>query len=369
MAEPPVVVYMQRYGLPQPGRLDTPGDWRADWSWPPPGCDDRVLHLGAGGCLVEASDAADTSASGYDSFEYMPNVGTAAGLWSGGVPFGLAGDQRSDEAFSLVYTSIPLAEELHILGWPRAILQVSSSASVMGFVTSLSDVAPDGASVLVAKGMLNATRRNSLREPKPLTPGEVYRLDIQIDCTAWVFAPGHRIRLSIASADWPNVWPTPYAGSNRVYWGGSRASRLVLPAVPMEGSAPAPSFHASPRSVAQPSTAVDPPAWRVVQDQLTGRTKVEIENGARWRVGQTAVIERESTSSFDVDPASPSDASARGKHVYRIVRPNQATEALSSVSVQATATHFHLTIDLTVGVNGGLHFSKHWAESVPRQLL
>jgi predicted acyl esterase len=42
---------------------------------------------------------------------YVPAVGVTGGLWSGGIQFELPGDQRPDEAFSLVYGSEPLEEE------------------------------------------------------------------------------------------------------------------------------------------------------------------------------------------------------------------------------------------------------------------
>ena len=161
----------------------------------------------------------DPVANGDEELEYDPTVGVTAGLWSGGLPFGLPGDQRPDEAHSLVYTTAPLEADMHLLGWCRTVLHVSSTAPVIGFSASLSDIAPDGTSHLVAKGMLNATRRESLTEPQPLTPGEIVELDIQIDCTAWVFEKGHRLRLSIANSDWPNIWPTPYRASSRVLRG------------------------------------------------------------------------------------------------------------------------------------------------------
>jgi hypothetical protein len=55
--------------------------------------------------------------------------------------------------------------------------------------------------------------------------------------------------------------------------------------------------------------------------------------------------------------------------MFRISRPNHVTEARADVAVQATATHFHVTIELVVEVNGALHFTKHWAESVARHYL
>jgi hypothetical protein len=217
--------------------------------------------------------------------------------------------------------------------------------------------------------MLNATRRESLREPMPLLPGEIYELDIQIDCTAWTFGKGNRIRLSIASSDWPNVWPTPRVATNRVYWGAERPSRLILPTVPAQGSAVPPQFHPSPRSATRLSDAMDRPTWRVSRDQLTGLTAVELEFGANWRVNDTIIVERGSSSTFDVNPRRPSDAGAQARHVFRIIRPRSVTEACANVGVQATAACFHITIDLAVRVDGALHLTRHWVESVPRNYL
>jgi hypothetical protein len=366
--EPPIVVYMQRFQPPDPDRLDTPGDWRAEKSWPPPGAEKRTFYLGGEGTLNVDPPQDDAPAS-VDAYEYNPTVGLTAGLWSGGIPFGLPGDQRRDEAYSLVYTTPPLVEDMHILGSPRFVLYVSSTASVMGFAASLCDVAPDGTSHLIAKGMLNATRRDSFASADPLHPGEIYRLEIPIDCTGWTFSKGHFIRLSIASADWPNVWPTPECGSNRVHRSPEYLSRLILPLVPAEGSAAPPQFKTSKRTISPHREATKPPVWQFTQDQISGRTTVTLFHSNNWRVNDTITIEREASSTFEVDPARPSDASAKGCHLYRIVRPNQEIQSKADLSVQATNTHFHLIIQVEVRVNGALHFTKHWAETVPRHYL
>ena len=217
-------------------------------------------------------------------------MGTTAGLWSGGVPFGLPGDQRRDEARSLVYTSAPLDAPLTILGRARAILHVASSARVMGVAVSLADVDPDGVSQLVAKGMLNGTRRHSLTEPEPLEPGVVEELAIDIDATAWRFLPGHRLRVAIAAADWPNVWPTPEIGTLTVHHGPARPTRLILPVVPDDGDATPPSFVSSPVAVRH-AAAFEPPAtWTVSEDALTGRVGGHdpARDGTRHAAGEPA---------------------------------------------------------------------------------
>ncbi len=365
MDQPPVVVYMQHYQPPEAGRLDAVGEWRAETDWPPPGAGEMTLYLGDGYSLSDRPPISEHA----DAYRYTPTVGVTGGLWSGGLPFGLPGDQRPDEAFSLFYTTRPLSEDLHILGRPRAVLHVSSSASVMGFVVSLCDVAPDGTSHLVAKGMLNATRRDSFSDSRSLTPGESYELDIPIDCTGWVFARGHRVRLNVASADWPNVWPTPELATNHVYRGGERPSRLVLPTVPAQGSATPPPLRPSPKMVRWRSDAVCPPTWRVTHDLLTGQKTVDIGLRSSWRLHTGAVVERESHSEFEIDPGDPAHASARGRHVYRIARAGLVTQACAEVVVQGAVNHFHVTIDLEVRINDVLHFTRRWVESVPRQGL
>ena len=364
MDEPPVVVYMQDYQRPDADRLETAGHWRAETGWPAPGAGQTTLHLAAGGAL-----AADPGDDGADEFEYVPSVGVTAGLWSGGLQFGLSGDQRADEAYSQVYTSAPLDDDLYVLGRARARLHVSSTAAVIGFAVSLSDVAPDGASRLVAKGVLNATRRRSLTEPEPLVPGEVCELAIDIDCTAWHFQPGHRIRLAVASADWPNVWPTPEPATNRVYRGAARPSALVLPTVPAAGSAAPPAFRPSPEILPRHADRAAPPIWEVVHDALSRRARVHIFEKNTERITGTTVVTREYELHSFVDAGDPAGASARGRHTSTIRRPGGITEATSWVHVQGSATHFHVTIDLAVTVDGLVHHTRQWTESVPRQLL
>lgn len=363
MQEPPVVAYEQCSAGPDPGRVTRPGRWRAERAWPVPGGGSLKLFLGGGGGLGSAGEA------GHDSLEYDATVGTCGGLWSAGLPFGLPGDQRPDEALSLVYTSAALAEDVHIFGRPRVELHASTTATVLGFAVSLSDVAPDGGSELVVKGMLNATRRASLAEPAPLVPGEVYALSIELDATAWCFAAGHRIRVAVANADWPNVWPTPEPATSRVWRGRGRASSLTLPVVPAAGSAEAPAFRPAPAAPVAHSEAADAPVWRTVRDGLSRQSWVSYSFRRRERVNPATVVERAWEFSAHVDPGEPAAASARGVHTSTVVRPSGTVAATSAVSVRGAATRLHITIDLEVRVDSVPFHVRRWSESVPRRLL
>ena len=127
-----------------------------------------------------------------------------SGFWWGE----LLSDPRPVDAFSLVYDSAPLKEELAILGRPRALLQASATAPLADWFVRLSDVAPDGTVTQITGAGINGAQRESMTEPQALEPGKFYALDITMHLTSWVFPAGHRMRLAISNALWPMILPT-----------------------------------------------------------------------------------------------------------------------------------------------------------------
>src|SRR5262249_33252431 len=281
-------------------------------------------HLSSGQSLAEHKPAQPDA----DELAYEPAVGVMGGLWSGGFRFGLPADQRPDEVFAVVYTSARLEHELCVIGNPKLIVHVSSSAPVIGFAASLSDIAPDGASALISKGMLNATRRESMIDPKPLEEGEIYELSFPLDATAWTFPEGHRIRLAIANADWPNVWPTPYLATSWIHHGGVRSSRLILPTVRPTGSANLPALPPCPVQE-MPRLSDDParPVWDVTTDMLTGRKRVVLSDRGSVRIDDSTVKEVAEALTAELDPRNPATASVRGEHTVRFCFPHSMLEA------------------------------------------
>lgn len=361
--EPPVQVYMQSYDPPRPDRTMTSGAWRAEADWPVKEGTTQMLFLRGDGRMGDAPDAFE------HAYDYHPAVGLTAGLWSAGVPFGLPSDQRADEAYSLVFTSDALTEPRAILGWAHAQITVSSSAEVMAFVASLSDVAPDGASALIAKGALNGTRRESLVTPTPLTPDERYALDIEIDCTGWVFRPGHRIRLSIASSDYPNLWPTPLPGRNTLHSTLGQPSLLTLPVVPLESSLSAPAYEeATPAGTNYPART-DKPPWRVVWDVLNNRAGIEIEMEGRSRPHPNVELMSETHMHTSVSLLNPADVGATGISRVRRITPDMDIDVTGRMNIRSTVEAFHLTVGLDVKVDGLPHFSRRWTKTAPRVLL
>jgi len=372
MDGPKVAVYVQAYDEPRPMRTATSGYWRAEPSFPVPGARTKTLWLSPG---VLSEDVPAKAATRFEEYRYRPTVGIAGGLWSAGVPYGLPTDQRADEAYSLTYTTAPLSQPLEIIGMPRAVIHADSTAPVMAFVARLCDVAPDGTSALVTIGVLNGTRRTSLERPEAMTPGEVYELFVDLDATAWRFDKGHRLRLSISSADFPNLWPTPYDGINRLYMGALRPSRLDLPAVPLRNGA-GDALPGNEFDLFVPPTAntwyqgePDNPPWQIVHDLLNDRTGLKLDFVSTYRGGKSMVATRTSKLTVWASNRDPSDVSAVGQHLRTIKRLDGVMNIDTSANLTSTVDSFHLSIQLNVKVNGMLHHQARWARSYPRALL
>jgi putative CocE/NonD family hydrolase len=141
----------------------------------------------------------------------------------------------------IAYTSEPLTEELTVSGWPHLELFASSDGDDTDWHVKMTDVWPDGRSLKVCQGCRRASYRDSLEQPAPLTPGEVARFDVELWPVHHCFLPGHRIRVTITSSDFP--WfarnlnrfgplkdqAEPRVATNAVHHGGPHPSRIRLP--------------------------------------------------------------------------------------------------------------------------------------------
>lgn len=112
-------------------------------------------------------------------------------------------DHRAIEPVCLTYTSEPLLTDLDVVGQVRLVLFASSTCVDTDFVARLTDVFPDGRSILVVDGIARARYRHGRFKPRRLKPGKVHRFDIDLWSTAWRFAAGHRLRLAITSSCFP----------------------------------------------------------------------------------------------------------------------------------------------------------------------
>ena len=349
--EPPVTVFVRKHIEPSATRVMDNGFWRAEAEWPPARNEDRPLYLHSTGALSPKPEA--TPAPNCGTLKYDPAVGMASGRHARPP---LPMDQRPDEAYSLTYMTVPLEQDLELIGRPRAILHVSSTTNVTAFSVKLCDVAPDGTSALVTKGYLNATHRSSHSEPSPLEPGKVYELDVELLALAYVFEAGHRIRVAIASSDFPDAWPTPKPCTNTVYYGSELPSQIILPATPAQSpKLPEPDLRPSEVPLPAPEAVLKPDVT-VTRDLIDGTATIN------------QMLAEGCTSSFTVSSKEPAKAIAKATYRRAAAHPGGKVAVETQCITASDSAAFHHLVDVAIEVNDKLHFQKSWSESVPREL-
>ncbi len=247
---------------------------------------------------------------------------------------------------------------------------MSSTAEIATLAARLIDVAPDGSAALVTKGVLNLTHRESHTQPTPLVPGQRYQVAVELDATGWIFIPGHRIRLSLAGADFPNSWPSPLPHSTSISCGGAHPARLSLPALAAQ-EPPLPAPQLRPPEPFEPlvQSYANPAVWRVTHDHIAGTAEVLMSTAGRTRLADGTTIDSYRDGVAIASQRDPARASMRGVNRITLTWPDRTIEASARGQIESTADTLHVTIQLAITIDGLPYHSRHWARSIPRRLL
>jgi hypothetical protein len=198
--------------------------WRSEDGWPLGRAKEQRWHLQAGGRLsTRPPERAEPSVFTLDPDDPVPSHGGTIlmpGQYIRGPREQSAIEARPDV---LVFSSEPLEHELEVTGPVRVVCWVAAETVDTDVVARLCDVWPDGRSYNVVDGILRLRFLEGLERPKPLTPGEVVRADVDLWSTSHVFAAGHRLRLHVCASDFPRYDRCPGSGES------SSVAKRVLP--------------------------------------------------------------------------------------------------------------------------------------------
>jgi putative CocE/NonD family hydrolase len=266
--EPPVRIFVMGTGdghkTPE-GRIFHGGQWRSENEWPLARAQNTSFYFHADGTLSRSAPAGAAPPTVYthDPERPVPTVGGQSafqGSWTPPVPLekGAGGfDQRDMNGVPLrlrpdviVFQTEPLEQDTEVTGPITVQLRASSSAVNTDFTAKLIDVYPpsadwpEGYEMIFQDGVIRASHRESLSNPTPLVPGNVYDFTIEIPPVSNVFKKGHRIRVDIASSNYPRFDLNPgtmdppferrrfLKAENRIYHDRQNPSHIVLPVVP-----------------------------------------------------------------------------------------------------------------------------------------
>lgn len=238
MNTPPVAYYV----MGDPTDPNAPGNqWRTADTWPPP-AKYTPYYLRSDGRLLPQAPPANEPPQTY-TYDPKNPVPTRGGN-NLNMPAGPM-DQRPVENRPdvLLFTTTVLERPLEVTGRVKVILWASSSAIDTDFTAKLTDVYPDGRSMLVLDGIIRARHRDSMEREHFMEPGKVYRFEIDLWSTSLIFNAGHRIRVAISSSNYPRFDANPNTGrqsweeqnpivaKNTIYHDAERPSHILLPVI------------------------------------------------------------------------------------------------------------------------------------------
>ena len=230
--------------------------WREEDDWPLARAKSvrYYLHSGGKAHTLSGDGSISTTVPGdepadryvYDPAEPVPTVGGALccnpteHMPPG--PFDQRGVENRQDV--LVFTTPAFEKDTEVTGPVSLELYVSSTVVDTDFTAKLVDVWPNGFAQNLTDGILRARYRDSQEKPDFMSPGESYRLNVDLWAVSNVFLAGHKLRLEVSSSNFPRFDRNPNTGedpalssrmvkaTNTIYHDRRRPSALVLPIVP-----------------------------------------------------------------------------------------------------------------------------------------
>jgi len=351
MDEPILRAWMQEPVDPAPYYEERPGRWVAEPSWPPPGIKPQAIELTFPAPHILGSE----------------HHGLLAGDWCPyGGPEELPPDQRVEDGLCLCFDTEPTVERLEILGFPGVELALSADQPRALVCIRLCDVAPDGTSLLVTRGLLNLTHRDSHEYPTPLEPGQRYTVRVPLNAIAHAFPPGHRLRVAVSPTYWPWAWPSPQPVTLTI-----DAAQLQLPV-----RAPRPEDDQLPPF--GPPEGAEPIVVEVVRgkesgceirrDILTGRHELTFRQdyGGRRRLETGLEFETYGEDVFTIFAGDPLSAVTRSDRTDGLSRGEWRVRVETSSVLSGDADSFLVT-NVVEGFEVDVRvFAKTWSLAIPR---
>jgi putative CocE/NonD family hydrolase len=199
-------------------------EWKTYDAWPPKNAelvsyyldsDGSANSLLGNGRLTTSKPAhAPSDALVYDPMHPTPSHGgqSCCLIVVPGGAFDQAGVEMRNDI--LVYTTPPLIERTDVVGNVGVTLYLSSDRKDTDLAVKLMDVGPDGKAYNLDEGIFRVRWREGWDKPVFMEAGKVYKVDIPPLVTSNSFAPGHRIRVEVASSSFPHFERNLNTGGN-----------------------------------------------------------------------------------------------------------------------------------------------------------
>ncbi|MFF3172781.1 CocE/NonD family hydrolase [Streptomyces sp. NPDC057900] len=356
MAEPLLRSWISESHRPATVYETLPGRWVGETSWPSENVSPVAYALKGGPQIVDSPQQ-----TGVDAGRFFP-FGNDADL---------PPDQRDEDAKSVSFEFPVEDAPIEILGRPRVRLRIRMDVPRGQAVARLCDVAPDGSSTLVTRGVLNLAARHGRDRADDWPAGATEDVTFELNGIGHTFPPGHRIRLAVSSSYWPWIWPQ--AGS-KGFTLDAEGSFVELP-VRRHTEDPAIHFEepeqSEPLGVVYPATLDEQrPERLVIRDVAKGEWRMEVDP----RYGGTRVypdgleFTEDAVETYTIQERDPLSAHTRSDWTVRLHRPETAWDALIETrsEISSDATHFITSNEVVCKDGGEVVFHRTWEKRIPR---
>ncbi len=223
------------------GEAGAPGNrWRDATDFPPAVKTTSYYLQHDGGLSLEEPEFTD--GTGIET-SYTSDPRHPASIPGRGFPGARDGRSFEKQDNVLEFTSSKLEQPVEWTGPVIAELQVSSTAPDTDVIVRISDVYPDGRSILLVGYPLRLRYREGFRKQVLMKPDEIYPVRFRVGWLSQVFNTGHRIRVTIASTGAPFYEPNPQTGKpstiefpsevrkaiNTIHHNAYHSSRILAP--------------------------------------------------------------------------------------------------------------------------------------------
>ncbi len=338
------------------------GHWVGEDNWPTDNVKTRSFYLHQNGLLSE-----DTPNNIQVSICSPQDCGVACGeVFSLKPDSELAGDQRVDDAGSLVFETEVLDEPLSILGRPTMALNLAIDRPIGNVAVRLIDVHPNGASHRISWGVLNLAHRDSNEFPMNTQPNEATDVVVLLDHCGYKFLAGHRIRVSISTAYWPMIMPPPEVVTASINLGES--CFISLPVLLKD--------HAI--TIPEPTGPCPLPAYACHQEPSHRRTverdlqnnlthyKVFDDTGEHEEPRHGMRTRHTHDECWSISPNDPLSSTASSTYISYMSRGDWKIKTVSESSLSCDAEQFMLNATITA-YEGDLIFNqRNWSKTIKR---
>jgi predicted acyl esterase len=218
-------------------------EWREADVWPPAHTDTKWYIHENGVLSTDFPSNYDSIGYTYNPINPVPSVGGQnLNLPSG--PYDQTSVENRGDVF--IFTSDVLTEPYEATGAIKAKLFVSSDCPDTDFTVKLTDVYPDGRSMLITDGILRMRNREGANHWEFMEPGEIYEVEIDLWSTSYIWNTGHRIRIAISSSNYPRFLANPNTvdsmaqnttyniAQNTIYLDSDHPSCIILPQITLQ---------------------------------------------------------------------------------------------------------------------------------------